>query len=101
MLEEPQSPERRRRLRDIVTDAFEIAIQTTDLSGEALEKGVVAVVDSVGRLARTPGVDEVAAVVKVALEKSGEGAVAAAEAAGDIAEKIVDGLSEIDLDLNI
>jgi hypothetical protein len=97
MQDETASPERKRRLRDLVTDAFEMAMQTSELSSDALEWGVGAVVDSVGRLARTPGVDEVAAVVKVALEKSGEGAAAAAETAGDIAEKIVDGLSELDV----
>ena len=96
MQEEPQNPERKRRLLDLVTDAFDTALQTADISGGALEKGVGAVVDSVGKLARTPGLDEVTAIVKVALEKSGEGAVAAAETAGDIAEKIVEGLGDLD-----
>ena len=99
MQDATQNPDRRRRLRDLVTDAFDMVFQTADLPNEVLDKSVGAVVDSVGKLAGSPAVDEVAAVVKVALEKSGEGAVAAAEAAGDIAEKIVEGIS--DLDLNI
>lgn len=99
MQEEPQNPERKRRLHDLVSVAFDTFIETTQLSTGALEAGVDAVVDSVGKLARTPGVDEVAAVVKVALEQSGEGAVAAAETAGDIAEKIVEGLGDIDINI--
>lgn len=74
-------------------------IATTDLPIGALETSVDAVVDSVGKMARAPNVEEVASIVKTVLEKSGEGAVAAAEAAGDIAEKIVEGFS--DLDLNV
>ena len=106
MQDATQTPERKRRLRDLVSDAFDLFSQTADIPSDAIDKGVNAIVDSIGQLARTPSVDEVAAIVKIALEKSGEGlgvaadaAGEAAEAAGDIAEKIVDGLS--DLDLNI
>ncbi len=99
MQDDTPTPERKRRLRDLVTDAFDVFFQTAELSSGAVAAGVDAVVDSVGKLARTPGVDEVTAIVKVALEKSGEGAVAAAETAGDIAEKIVEGLGDLDLDI--
>ena len=92
--------ERRRRLQDLIFAAIDEASQ---LSPELIRAGVDAIVEKVSDLPK-PSTDEVAAIVKVAFERTGESLGVAADAAGevagaagDIAEKIVEGLAEIDI----
>ena len=93
-----KEPRRRlQRLTDVVMEALDTAT-ITDLPAEVIYAGVKTIVEKVEALP-APTVDAVAEIVKVTLEKTGEGLGEAAGAAGEIAEQIVDGLGGLDLNV--
>ena len=89
---------RRNRLRDLVKDTLETALNVgIDLPSGAVEASAKAIADGISELDRLPSVGEVASIATKALETAGAAAGDAAEAAGKIAEGVVDGLGNIDL----
>lgn len=95
MTEEPPSEDRRRnRLRDIVDVAVEQAFIAIDIPASVASASVDLIVDGLKPLA-APGAEQVAEIVKLSIETAAHGAREAAELSGEIAESIVEGISDL------
>lgn len=95
-MQEGQQDEQKQRslLRDVINGALESAYLAVDVPATMVD----GLVDAVGDIPH-PGVDQVAKVVGKTLETAGEGTKEAAEHAGKIAESIVEGISNLDLNI--
>jgi predicted urease superfamily metal-dependent hydrolase len=94
-----EQPPRRNRLRDIVEDALDTALTATDLPSGTIDASAKAIADGIRALRHVPTAEEVASVTTKVLETAGAAAGDAAEAAGKVAEGVLEGIGDIELNL--
>lgn len=90
---------KRRRLRDIVHEALDAAFTVTDLPSGTIDASARAIAEGIRALKHVPSAEEVASVTTKVLESTGAAAGEVAEAAGKVAEGVLEGLGDIDLNL--